>query len=325
MTSKQPMKKSGLGKGITSLLGNYDLEDRGHAATSPQKVGTPVSVNPRPNGASVATPVDLKNQVVDVPIDSIVVNPHQPRRFFKESELKSLAASISVDGVIQPVTVTKTNVAGKYMLIAGERRLRASKIAGQQKIPVIIREPMTDQEQLRVALIENIQRQDLNVIEEAEAYQALINDFGLTQEQCADKVGKERSTVANTLRMINLPREVQDDLVEGRMTMGHGRALLSIEDKKIILRARDIIIKKALNVRQTEDLCKHFKSAGTLGSELKNNKSVADLDYLADGLRASLKTKVKITGNGSKGKIEVSYFTAAELERIMAVMGHKLG
>ncbi len=307
-------KRPSLGKGITSLLGGFDTD------VSPVTRASQVQTGPGRQGAEADAG---KLHVIEISQDMIEVNPHQPRRIFKEEELKSLAASITVDGVIQPITVTRTNIAGKYLLIAGERRLRASKIAGLSKIPAIIREPMTDQEQLRVALIENIQRQDLNVLEEAEAYQSLIEDFGLTQEQCAEKVGKERSTVANVLRILHLPKEVREDLVENRLTMGHGRALLSIEDRKLILRARDIIIKKGLNVRQTEQLVKNYKNqqqspGGRMG------KDSADLEYLADSLRATLKTKVKISGNGGKGKIEVSYFSSAELERLLAVFGHKM-
>lgn len=311
-------KRPSLGKGITSLLGGFDTDSvptQKNMSTDPASIRQGAQMN-----ASISHATAL---VIEIPQESIEANPHQPRRIFKDEELKALAASIRVDGVIQPITVTKTQFPGKYLLIAGERRLRASKLAGLTKIPAIIRDPMTDQEQLRVALIENIQRQDLNVLEEAEAYQSLIEDFGLTQEQCAEKVGKERSTVANILRILALPKEVQEDIVEGRLTMGHGRALLSIEDKKLILRARDIIIKKQLNVRQTEQLVKNYKSSqqspgGKLG------KDTADLDYLADSLRGTLKTKIKISGNAGKGKIEISYFSSAELERLLAVFGHKM-
>lgn len=320
--AKSAPRKSSLGKGITSLLGGFDAEPVVHSRTeSAERVGAA--------SATVSATNSQKPEsgklvgVTELPIESIFVNPHQPRRVFREQELQSLAASIKVDGVIQPVTVTKTSTPGKYMLIAGERRLRASKLSGATKIPAIIREPMTEQEQLRIALIENIQRQDLNVVEEAEAYHSLISDFGLTQEQCADKVGKERSTVANILRILQLPKEVQDDLVENRLTMGHGRALLSLDDKKTILRARDIIIKKAMNVRQTEQLCKSYKAGGTLEGTNKSSES-ADLGYIADGLRSSLRTKVKITGTGSKGRIEISYFSAIELERLLSAMGYKI-
>ena len=307
---EQKPKRPPLGKGITSLLGSFEADELSGEHVSRQ-------------GAESSNVEKQKFSVIEIATDSIEVNPHQPRRIFKDQELQSLAASIRVDGVIQPVTVTAGSSPGRYMLIAGERRLRATKLAGLDKIPAIVREPMNDQEQLRVALIENIQRQDLNVLEEAEAYQSLIEDFGLTQEQCAEKVGKERSTVANILRILLLPKEVRDDLVENRLTMGHGRALLALEDRKLILRARDIIIKKGLNVRQAEQLVKSYKnpagpSAGRLG------KDVADLEYLAEALRATLKTKVKISGTGGKGRIEVSYFSAAELERLLSMLGLKL-
>jgi ParB family chromosome partitioning protein len=311
-------KRPSLGKGITSLLGEFDNEQ---GSTT---VRAPASDSVRQGAEKVPAPqITAKGSIIEISQDAIEVNPHQPRRIFKEEELKALAASIRVDGVIQPVTVTRTQTPGRYLLIAGERRLRASKLAGLSKIPAIVRDPMTEQEQLRVALIENIQRQDLNVLEEAEAYQSLINDFGLTQEQCAEKVGKERSTVANILRILHLPKEVQEDIVEGRLTMGHGRALLSIEDRKLILRARDIVIKKALNVRQTEQLVKNYKNnQQTPGGKM--GRDSADLDYLADSLRGTLKTKVKISGNAAKGKIEISYFSSAELERLLAVFGHKM-
>lgn len=313
-------KRPSLGKGITSLLGGFDSDGPSYPATEKT---TKEVVPPRQGAESTGNNGPLKGSVIEIPQEAVEVNPHQPRRIFKEDELRALAASIKVDGVIQPITVTRTQTPGKYLLIAGERRLRASKLAGLTKIPAIVRDQMTEQEQLRVALIENIQRQDLNVLEEAEAYQSLIEDFGLTQEQCAEKVGKERSTVANTLRILQLPKEVQDDLVEGRLTMGHGRALLSIEDRKLILRARDIIIKKSLNVRQTEQLVKNYKNqqqnpGGKVG------RDTADLDYLADGLRGTLKTKVKISGSGAKGRIEISYFSAAELERLLSVFGYKI-
>jgi ParB family chromosome partitioning protein len=176
---------------------------------------------------------------------------------------------------------------------------------------------------LRLALIENIQRADLNIIEEAEAYASLIKDYGLTQEQCADRVGKERSTVANTLRMLALPREIQDDIMDGRLTMGHGRAILSLEEKKLMLRCRDIVIKKGLSVRATEQLCKTFKdpkSGAKAGASIKDD---ADLQYITESLRSYLHTKVKLQGNTSRGKIEISYFSAAELERLLRVIGHK--
>ena len=302
-------KRMALGKGFNSLLG-------GGAPDTPQ-VDT----------ASAAERHDKMAAVVRLKIEDIEPNPHQPRKIFDDEALESLSASIKEDGVVQPVIVTKGTKAGKYVLIAGERRWRGSKKAGLETIPAIIKDGSPDA-MLRVALIENIQRADLTVIEEAEAYQSLINDFGLNQEQCAKKVGKDRTTVTNALRLLNLPREIQDDLLEKKLTMGHGRALLSLEDKKLMLRARDMVVKKDLSVRQTEQLCKRFKGIGAEGVE-KNAAAQevadADLEYLADNLRNHLRTKVRIAGNSSRGRIEVSYFSAAELERLMQLLGVSLG
>jgi ParB family chromosome partitioning protein len=312
------IKRPSLGKGITSLLGSFEPE------TTVVNKSIPAHASQKQGATTVADAPAPRTTVIELAQEQIDVNPHQPRMHFKDSEIVALAASIKVDGIIQPLTVMKGPVPGKYVLIAGERRLRASKLAGLDKVPVIVREPMTDQEQLRVALIENIQRQDLNIVEEAEAYQSLIEDFGLTQEQCAEKVGKERSTVANTLRILQLPKEVREDLVEGRLSMGHGRALLSIEDRKLILRARDIIIKKGLNVRQTEQLVKNYKNQSQSPGG-KTSKDQADLGYLADSLRSTLMTKVNISGTAARGRIEISFFSSAELERLLAILGHKMG
>jgi ParB family chromosome partitioning protein len=312
-------RKTGLGKGINSLLGGLDSQNR---SPSDYRVDTPTATTASESSAS-ASVEDERQFVISLPIESIVVNPHQPRKIFQESELKALADSLKQDGVLQPITVVPGERSGTYMLIAGERRLRASKLAGFDAIPAIVRPSMSDQDKLRIALIENIQRQDLNALEEAEAYKRLIEEFGLTQEQCADRVGKERSTVTNTLRILQLPREIQEDLAQNRLTMGHSRALLSLEDRKLQLRARDIIIKKGLNVRQTEQLCKTYKQNPKGALSGATSKDSGDLNYIADSLRSLLKTKIKISGTPAKGKIEVSYFSAVELERLLSIMGHQ--
>ena len=202
-----PGRRGALGKGISSLLGEAGVD-----ATPRQ----PVRDAPATTGLKHQP---LEAQVVRLDVDTIDPNPQQPRKLFDDKALKELAASLKLDGVLQPVIVTSSTTSGRYMVIAGERRLRASKLAGLATIPAIVKEGASD-DLLRLALIENIQRADLNIMEEAEAYSALIKDHGLTQEQCADKVGKERSTVANTLRLLLLPREVQDDILDGRLTMG---------------------------------------------------------------------------------------------------------
>ena len=297
-------KKSVLGKGIQSLLGNSD----DFIIQKPEKVIKKTDW----------TQISPQNGFLNLKLDQIEANPNQPRKIFDEKKLKELAESLKTDGIIQPLIVTMhpTNPA-KYLLVAGERRFRAAKIASLLEIPAILKTNIGN-DLLRIALIENIQRSDLNVIEEAIAYDTLIAEQGLTQEQCADKVGKDRSTVANILRLLQLPREIQDDIVSERLTMGHARAILSIEDKKTALRARDTVIKKGLSVRQTEQLVRNFRSGNAITLQLPKNK--ADLDYIAQNLRTQYKTKVKLTGNGSKGRIEISYFSASELERILAMM-----
>ncbi len=295
-------RRGALGKGISSLLGDSE------------------AAAPTPTVKSHRQPVEA--EVLRLDIADIDANPQQPRKIFDDVALKELSESLRQDGLLQPIIVAKGDVEGRYIIVAGERRWRASKLAGFDTIPAIVKDSMPD-DLLRLALIENIQRADLNIIEEAEAYASLIKDYGLTQEQCADRVGKERSTVANTLRMLLLPKEIQDDILEGRLTMGHGRAILSLEDKKMMLRCRDIVIKKSLSVRQTEQLCKTFKDpkqGAKAGGVIKDE---ADLQYITESLRSFLHTKVKLAGNTSRGKIEISYFSAAELERILRMIGHK--
>ena len=290
-------KKGGLGKGLNSLLGFEDGVEL-DVSTSSKKS-------------------DHSANLIDIAVESIRPNPRQPRKIFHQEELQELSQSLKEDGVVQPLIVSKED--GQYTLIAGERRWRASKLAGFEKVPVLVKD-VTPDEMLRIAIIENVQRSNLNAVEEAEAYAMLIKDFGLTQEECAKKVGKDRATVTNLLRILALPREVQDDLMEGLLTMGHGRALLSLADKQLILRARDIIVKKRLSVRQTEQLVKKIKKAGEekAPGEIEENP---DLEYLAESLRSFLRTKVRVAGNGSRGKIEISYFSAAELERLLRSIG----
>ncbi|MEZ4742870.1 MAG: ParB/RepB/Spo0J family partition protein [Bdellovibrionota bacterium] len=317
---KGNVKRGALGKGINSLLGDVDLSESNNNIFSEDNLDS--ASKSASNSTSSGMGVDKRIFSIDPQL--IDPNPQQPRRFFHDKDLQELCDSIKVDGVLQPLIVSKEDTESRYTLIAGERRLRASKMAGLKKVPVIIKNGASD-DLLRLALIENIQRADLNVIEEAYAYQSLIADYGLTQEQCAQRLGKERSSIANAIRLLLLPKEVQDDVIESRLTMGHGRALLSLEDKKQILRVRDIILKKNLSVRQTEKLCKTVKSDGDTalqGSE--SNVPNPDLEYIADKLRSRFRTKVKLSGTGSRGKIEISYFSVAELERILGIISKKI-
>ncbi len=305
MREKPPVRRGALGKGISSLLGDLQTdENEGSGKEQP----------------SAAQKSKMEAQIMRLDINAIVPNPHQPRKVFDDIALQELSRSLRQDGLLQPIVVAHPDADGRHVLIAGERRWRASKLAGFTSIPAIVKDNASD-DMLRLALIENIQRADLNIMEEAEAYASLIKDYGLTQEQCADRVGKERSTVSNTLRLLGLPREIQDDIMDGRLSMGHGRAILAIDDKKLMLRCRDIVVKKGLSVRQTEQLVKSFKDPRKgAKSAIKDD---ADLLYVMESLRGYLHTKVKLSGNTSRGRIEVSYFSAAELERILKLMGHK--
>ncbi len=292
-------KREALGKGLGALLGL----DKDEAASAAERY------------AAAAL-----NSILELDIARVHPNPKQPRKLFRDADLQSLAQSLKQDGVIQPIVVSKDD--DGYMIIAGERRWRASQLAGFEKIPVIVKE-VTPEEMLRIAIIENVQRANLNVIEEAEAYAMLIKDYGLTQDDCARKVGKDRATISNLLRILTLPQELQDDLMNDKLTMGHGRAILSLEDRGLMLQARDIVLGKKLSVRQTEQLVKRMKRQGAeAGDNDGEGKAVsADLDYLADTLRSHLRTKVRLQGTGSRGKIEISFFSPAELERLLHLIG----
>ena len=253
-------------------------------------------------------------QVFLVALDKLAPGPYQPRLTFDDQQLQEMATSIRRDGVLQPIILTRKD--DRYNIVAGERRVRAARLAGLKSVPALIKD-LSAADMLRVALIENVQRSDLNAIEEATAYQVLINDFGLTQEQCAKQIGKDRSSVSNALRLLALPLEIKTDLMQRRLSMGHCRALLSLPSNALMLEARQLILKKNLSVRQTELLCRSLpsKNKKTTGS------SVAELDHLAEGLRTHLQTRVRVSGSSNKGRIEISYFSATELDRILNLMG----
>ena len=321
MADKEKPGNRALGKGLGSLLGSDMIGSPIPSTSSKTSLGTG-EMRGRASSRIAGDIQKMTDGIAKLQIDQIIPNPQQPRKIFKEDELKELSDSIKVDGILQPVVVTmdKSNP-GKYLLVAGERRLRASKMAGLSHVPALVKE-MASVDMLRLALIENIQRSDLNVIEEARAYEALIQEYGLTQEACSQKVGKERSTVANCLRMLTLPKEVQEDIVEKRLSMGHGRALLSLEKKALILRARDLVIAKKLSVRQTEQACKSLKESINKKPGASDSKEKdPNIEYIADALRTHLRTKVKVAGNGHRGKIEISYFSPNELERVYNILG----
>ena len=283
------MNRKALGKGINALIPEFEM-------------GVP--------GVGLSSAKDLS-------VDEISPNRMQPRSFFDDKKLEELVASIEEYGILQPVVVQKANLG--YELIVGERRWRASKKLGLKKIPAVIRE-VSDEQSLEIAIIENIHRQDLNPIEEAEAYARLSKEFALTQEMVADKVGKSRTAVANILRLLNLSGSLKEDLVSGKISTGHARALLGLDNSKKMEALRKEILKEDLTVRQTENRVKKLKN----DSIRKSDSSVAQKDIfikdLEKDLARRLGTKVNISPKKNGGKLVVTYYSDDDLERIQLLI-----
>jgi len=247
-------------------------------------------------------------------IEKIVPNTYQPRKIFQKEALDELVESVKVHGIIQPLVVRQKD--GRYELIAGERRWRAAQRAGLKRVPVVVKEIDGDQTSLEMAIIENIQREDLNCIEEAIAYQQLMDEFQLSQEDIATRVGKNRATVANTLRLLKLPAVIREDITAGKITMGHARALLSLESSEDQIAVREMIVKKKLSVRETER-----KVNELLREKNKTDGAIPGADNihlraLEDDLRRIYGTMVKIVGSDTKGLIQFTYTTREDLMRI---------
>jgi len=278
------MNRKALGKGIEALIPSFEKG--------------------APDGERLTGSIDLL-------IDEIVPNRLQPRKYFDDQKFNELERSIREHGVLQPVIVQKSTKG--YELVVGERRWRASKKSGLKKIPAIIRE-VTDTELLEMALIENLNRQDLNPIEEADAFARLANDFGLTQEKIAKRMGKSRESVANTMRLLKLPRRVKEDIIGGKLTMGHARALLGLNLEKDIEVLRQEILRHAWNVRQTEAKVSQTKRK-TEKSTKKAKKDIF-IRNLEMELERSLGTKVEIAPSKKGGKLIIVYYSDDDLERI---------
>ena len=256
---------------------------------------------------------DTKHEeIVELNIDDLRPNPYQPRTIFDEAALQELAESIKENGVFQPIIVKKS-IKG-YDVIAGERRLRASKIAGKKTIPAIIRQ-ISDEKMAEIALLENLQRENLNALEEAKAYKSLIEKLNLTQEELAKKVSKSRSHITNMLGLLRLPGEVQDMITTGKITMGHARALSKLEDKEEIVKMATNITEKGLTVRDVEAQSEEVPKIHQTYRKAKNN----EFKYVQDLLREKLDTKVKIKDK----KIEISFTNTADLNRILEILNIK--
>ncbi len=323
----QQQNKSVLGRGLGSLLPGASAV---HSAAAPQSAVIP----PPAPAAAVAgigvktetsvlntAPVQSKDRQMGISVlsvDEIAANPNQPRKEFDPSLLAELCASIKENGLIQPLVVRRTDKG--YELIAGERRLRASKLAGLKVVPVVIRKS-TDRESLELAIVENIQRENLNCVDEALAYFRLLNEYQLSQEELAKKMGKERSTVANSLRILKLSEPILVKLKRGELTQGHAKALLSVEDATRRDRLSQQISNLGLNVRQAEKMAQNIRekkaSGDTSADDAAPIHSALFSDY-ADKLKKVLRTKVKVASdNGISGKIEISFGSKEECDRII--------
>ena len=293
------MARKALGRGLDALLGGAkSAEAKPDASTTPAE-----------NHQTVSSP-----ELPLVNVADISPNPAQPRKVFDQDALKDLSKSIKAQGLLQPLLVCPAGE-GKYHLIAGERRWQASKLAGLSQVPVLIREA-TETERLALALIENIQREDLNCIEEAAAYQRLLEEYELTQSQVAEAVGRDRATVANLVRLLKLPEPVQTDLIEDRLSMGHARALLGLtEHPPKLLAARAKVLANNMTVRQTEALVNKMKK-GQAPTKAPS-AAVVQLKAEEEKLRQRLGTKVSITKRGQSGRIVIEFYSDEELDRLL--------
>ncbi len=281
------MKKSGLGKGIDALFSENVF----------------VSENSEENGLSGVKTVRLSD---------VEPNRNQPRKNFDEEKLQELSESIKEYGVISPLIVSEMED-GRYRIIAGERRWRASRIAGLTEIPVIIKE-YTEKEIMEIALIENLQREDLNIIEVARGYKQLIDEYSLTQEKLAERMGKSRSAVTNVLRILTLPKEILDLVEEDKLSFGHARALVSVEDKELSIKIANLAVEKGLSVREIERL------ASAKEKVFIEKKEDLHLKALEDKISKDLGRKIKISKGKNKGKIEIEYYSDEDLENIIKML-----
>jgi ParB family chromosome partitioning protein len=296
MTRKGGLSIGGLGRGLDALIYNND----------------DVSLEPSE---------DKSRDIVQLAVEKLVPNPGQPRKNFDEAELKELADSISEYGIIEPLIAADAGD-GTYIIIAGERRTRAARLAGLETVPAIIRD-YTDQRRLEISLVENIQRSDLNPIEEAAAYKNLMDFSRLSQEEVAARVGKNRSTVANALRLLRLPVEMQKGVEQGMISSGHARALLSASDARARDRLYREITEEGLSVREAEKRAAAVQSAGKPAAKgkLKPKKRAPEIDAMVEKFIEKLGTKVVIEGDLNKGRIRIDYFSMEDLERIYEVLG----
>jgi ParB family chromosome partitioning protein len=288
ITEKLP--KPVLGRGLSALI----PQARGSAAQSPGK----------------------QSLILFLPVESIHRDGNQPRKVFKEERLRELAESMRTQGLIQPVLVRKDETG--YRLIAGERRWRAAQLAGMHEVPAIVREA-SDAEAFELALVENLQRADLNPIEEAEGYRRLMTDYSFTQEQVSHRVAKDRSSVATALRLLGLPREVKEMLADGDISMGHARALLGLAEESLIVEVAKKVAANSLSVREAENLVRRKKSSPEVAAKPEKSDN-PHARQVVDDLQRRLGTKVRLLNRGGKGTLEISFFSYDDLDRLIGLL-----
>lgn len=293
--------KRGLGRGLDSLIGSYDEPNESVAEKSEVKVETKEIV---------------VNEPKEIDIGLIDRNPKQPRKVFDQDALEELSASIKTHGIIQPIIVQESN--GRFIIIAGERRWRAARLAGLKTVPCIVKN-YTKQEISEISIIENLQREDLNAIESARAIKNLITEFNLTQDEVADKIGKSRPAVANTLRLLSLPEQIISLVESGKLSAGHARTLLAVDDpskqKEIALQ----VIERGLSVRETENLIKSYLSPKEIEKPVIKEKSLELKDF-ENKIKRLFSTSVQIKGDDKKGKIIIDYYSKDDLDRIYDIL-----
>ena len=303
-------KKAALGRGLDALISI----DRSPDSTSPSDSATTKMYD-------FEDRLRLVGRVAEIDVDKISPNPYQPRDSFDEAGLEELAASIKQLGIVQPITVRAVG-GGRFELISGERRLRAAKLAGQSRIPSYVREADTEA-MLEMAIVENIQREELNAIEVAHGYERLIEECGLTQEQVADKVGKSRVAVTNTLRLLKLPPYIQSLIKLGSLTAGHARALMGIEDEVQQRKLAEVVVRDGMSVRDVERKVRAITNPQTKSSPARERTPAAPVDphmrAVSDRLRTRFSTQVQIRPQGSEGggRIEISFYSREDLERLI--------
>ncbi len=316
-------KPGGLGRGLGSLFGEMDVDlsvlDPAEISIEPQAESKkPAKKSPKVKTRAEDAGKEPAETVVFVSLDDIRPNSAQPRKIFDQEALQDLAASIREHGVIQPVLLRPAKTG--FELVAGERRWRAARLAGLKQIPAIVRE-LTDRQNMFYALIENMQREDLNSIEEARGMEEMMSAFGLNQEETAKTIGKSRSYVTNALRLLRLPQDVQDMVMDGRLSAGHARAIAGLEGEALQLEAAVKCVENGWSVRQVESYTgEQKKPAKRRKSKLLGKNKDRDLAAVEQQVTEALGTKVRIRGTEKKGKLELDYYSRGELERLIEIL-----